>query len=224
MTHPWLWFVFAVVLGVSSSLRADPSGLEALQALQAAYRDITSFTAEFVQTSEQVAFGRHVTATGAIRYARGNMRWDYREPQPQTFVIAGGMVRWFQPSEAQVVELPAAQAFESEAAIAALLGGMADIDRYFTLRSTQDLGAGVVALVMLPKFNNPQVIGVTIEFDRAAGFARAVITEDAFGNINRIVFAEVRKNEPVSADVFAPAAPAGWHVWRMPAATVAPAP
>lgn len=211
----WIRGALVAVVAAGSPVAAS----EPLEEIASAYREIRSVEARFRQTSAQAAFGRESTAAGRTAYEKGNIRWDYEYPHADTYVVTPESVLWVQPTEHQVVKVPASEAFATNAP-AALLGGMADIQEHFRLDEVLESTEEVLVVRLRPTFEDPQVARVVLTFDRQQGVVTSLEMIDAFDNRNRFVFEEIVLNEPVPDTRFHFDPPAGFQVFE-PAAGAA---
>lgn len=183
-----------------------------LRRVAAAYDDLRSFQARFVQETHQEAFGRSVTSSGEVAFRRGAFRWDYRWPDPQTYLVVDGVLHWYQPENRQVVRTRLDQAMESGAP-ARLLGGLAEVERDFRLLEVGPTEQGVTTLKLAPRKPDPSIERLELGFDPKAGIARVVTVEDAVGNRNRIRLEDVRRNVSIADALFAADVPDGWAIF-----------
>lgn len=85
------------------TLLKEKDAAELLKKIQGAYRDLTSLKANFVQYSYLAALDVSEVSKGEVSFKRpGMMRWDYNEPDPQTFLVSGNTFWFYQPEDEQV--------------------------------------------------------------------------------------------------------------------------
>lgn len=202
----------ALILAPALPSSAAAQGGNWLRRVAAAYADLHSFRARFEQETVQQAFGRSVTSAGEIAFRRGSFRWDYRWPDPQTYLIVDGTLSWFQPENRQVVRARLDQAMDSGAP-ARLLGGLAEVERDFRLLEVGETRGGVTTLILAPRKPDPAIERLELGFDPKAGIARVVTVEDALGNRNKIRLEGIERNVVLGDAVFDAAVPAGWAVF-----------
>lgn len=210
-----LGFFAALLVGfawLSPSAAAGGADEAWLRRVAAAYAELRSFQARFVQETHQEAFGRSVTSSGDVAFRRGAFRWDYRWPEPQTYLVVNGVLHWYQPENRQVVRTSLDQALESGAP-ARLLGGLAEVEQDFRLLAVGPTEQGVTTLELAPRKADPSIKRLELGFDPKAGIARVIAVEDVVGNRNRIRLEDVRRNVRIADDLFKADVPDGWAIF-----------
>lgn len=201
-----------VAVGLLGPAPAASKNSDWLRRVAVAYSDLHSFRADFEQETVQQAFGRSVTSAGELAFRRGSFRWDYRWPEPQTYLVVDDMLSWYQPENRQVVRTKLDQAMDSGAP-ARLLGGLAEVERDFRLLEVGPTRDGITTLILAPHKPDPAIERLELGFDPKAGIARVVTVEDALGNRNRIRLNRIQRNIKIDDAVFDAAVPSGWAVF-----------
>lgn len=76
-----------------------------LTRMDAAYRKLRSYRAEFEQESETKTFQRKRLASGRVYFLKpGEMRWDYLQPEAREVYVSGERIRIYLPGLNQVIE------------------------------------------------------------------------------------------------------------------------
>lgn len=206
--------VLAAILLMLWSTPGHTSALNAAQVMgeiQQKYGQVDTLRANFRQEVRQAAFGQTFVANGRILYSQGKIRWDYQAPDPQTYVVADQAVYWVQPSERQIIKMKLDQAFSTHLAVAALLGGMSELNLYFDPISAT-VNDGHWRLRLRPKFENAQVADVTVVYDPKRQVVAVVEILDAFGNGNHIELSDVQKGAVVPPQTFVVEGLAGYKL------------
>lgn len=80
---------------------------QAIDGIEARYRDVTSFEAEFTQLVKLAHLPRPRKKTGKVYYmAPGKMRWDYLAPERVYYVSDGNFLWSYEVAAKQVTKLP----------------------------------------------------------------------------------------------------------------------
>ena len=77
-----------LLLGAAESPRAAAE--DVARRVEERQRNVQDLQARFVQTYRSGVLGREIVESGTVSIKRpGRMRWDYRKPEPKTFVSDG---------------------------------------------------------------------------------------------------------------------------------------
>jgi len=76
-----------------------------LSQMDASYRKLRSYRAEFEQESETKTFKRKRQASGRVYFLKpGEMRWNYLEPEEKEVYLSGDAIHIYLPGRSQVIE------------------------------------------------------------------------------------------------------------------------
>jgi outer membrane lipoprotein carrier protein len=141
------------------------------------------------------------------------MRWDYEKPDKSTYVTDGGVLWLYEPDDKQAFkqelkasQLPAALAF---------LTGRGKLASEFEIAFADKPGYGTAAdyvLALSPKIAEPQVKNILFVVDPKTFDVRESVITDGQGNVNDIVFADIRVNTKIPESQFKFTPPAGVRV------------
>ena len=179
--------------------------------VQRRYDTAADFRAHFSQTLTSAALGRKTSSSGEVAFKKpGRMRWDYEKPEKSTYVTDGGVLWLYEPEDAQAFkqelkssQLPAALAFLTGKGKLAT-----EFDIAFAPKSPYGLG-GEYVLSLSPKAPQPQVKSILFVVDPRTFDVRESVITDAQGNVNDVVFADIKVNTHVPEALFHFAPPAG---------------
>jgi outer membrane lipoprotein carrier protein len=196
--------------------RLDVKGVTA--EVQKRYDGAADFKARFSQTLTSAAMGRKTSSSGEVTFKKpGRMRWDYQKPDQNTYVTDGKVLWLYEPDDKQAFkqelrssQLPAALAF---------LTGQGKLNAEFDI-AFATAGAGKVAygvpgdyvLSLSPKTAQPQVKAILFVVDPHTFDVRESVITDAQGNVNDLVFSDIRVNTKVPDALFKWTPPAGVRV------------
>jgi len=151
---------------------------------------VAGLTARFVQTYRSALLGREVVERGVVSIKRpGRMRWEYRDPEPKTFVSDGSTFYFYVPADRQVI---VRQQDDERSIPGLLLSGRGDLLGQFE-PSLEPSPPGRHRLRLTPRTPEPEVESVLVEVDEGYGI-RSIEIEDAQGNLSRFRFDDVRPN------------------------------
>ena len=196
----------------AASARLDVKAVVA--EVQKRYDGASDFRARFSQTLTSAAMGRKTSSSGEVAFKKpGRMRWDYEKPEKSTYVTDGGVLWLYEPDDRQAFkqelktsQLPAALAF---------LTGKGKLANEFDIAFADKPGYGIAGdyvLSLSPKIAEPQVKVILFVVDPKTFDVRESVITDGQGNVNDIVFADIRVNTKIPESQFKFTPPAGVRV------------
>jgi len=208
-----LWIgVAATALASEETLEVVPTperdcGVTLAQAVQAAYRDVRTLSAEFEQTMRTASIGSRESPSPPVTYRGklllekpGKMRWTYESPEPSV-VVSDGKILWiYDPQAREVQKLPMAEGLAEMAGVRFLLGDR-DILQDFRVRAKSCDAKGDAWLELVPRqMTNYEALRLRVQ----AGTGRVLATEvhDLFGNVTKVELFNPHLNEPIPASQF----------------------
>jgi outer membrane lipoprotein carrier protein len=182
--------------------------------VQKRYDSATDYRAKFGQTLTNAAFGRKTASSGEVLFKKpGRMRWNYEKPEPKTYVADGATLWLYEPEDKQAFkqdlkssQLPAALAF---------LTGRGKLATEFDVTFAKDTpygSPGDYVLSLAPKQPQAQVKSILFVVDPATFNVRESVITDSQGNINDLLFSDIRVNGGVPDGTFRFSPPAGVRV------------
>jgi outer membrane lipoprotein carrier protein len=205
----------AVALAAAAPGAAGALDVRAVTAeVQRRYDAAADFRARFSQTLTSAALGRKTISSGEVAFKKpGRMRWDYEKPDKSSYVTDGGVLWLYEPDDGQAFkqelkssQLPAALAFLTGK------GKLAnEFDIAFAPKSPYGM-SGEYVLALSPKAPQPQVKSILFIVDPRTFDVRESVITDAQGNVNDVVFADIKVNTRVPEAMFHFSPPAGTRV------------
>ena len=182
--------------------------------VQKRYDDAADFRARFNQTLTNAAFKRKTSLTGEVLLKKpGRMRWNYQTPDPKMYLADGDLLWLYEPEDKQAFkqdlktsQLPAALAF---------LTGKGKLAAEFDITFAKDSrvgGSRDYVLALSPKQPQPQVKAIIFVVDQDTFQVRESMITDAQGNINDLLFSDIKINGHLSDATFRWTPPAGVRV------------
>ena len=201
----------APAAGAAPQARLDVKAVTA--EVQRRYDAASDFRARFSQTLTSAALGRKTSSSGEVMFKKpGRMRWDYEKPDKSTYVTDGPVLWLYEPDDAGL---------QAGAEVVAAAGRARLPDRQrearrrvrdaFVDKSPYAVG-GEYVLTLSPKVAEPQVKSILFVVNPRTFDVRETVITDAQGNVNDVVFADIRVNTRVSEAQFHFTPPAGVRV------------
>jgi outer membrane lipoprotein carrier protein len=202
---------------VPPAAAAAPGRLElrvVVDRVQKKYDAATDFRARFGQTLTNVAFGRKTSLGGEVLFKKpGRMRWNYTQPETKSYVADGSTLWLYEPEDKQAFkqdlkssQLPAALAF---------LTGQGSLTAEFDVTmagQTPYGGPADYVLSLAPKQPQAQVKSILFVVDPSTFNVRESVITDAQGNVNDMLFSDIRVNVGIPDATFRFSPPAGTRV------------
>ncbi|OGQ98093.1 MAG: outer membrane lipoprotein carrier protein LolA [Deltaproteobacteria bacterium RIFOXYD12_FULL_55_16] len=186
--------------------------LELAQKLQARYEETKTMTADFKQSTSVPMTSRKRLGAGKLVISKpGRIRWDYQTPERQVLISNGKKVSMYVASSAQMVVQPVAQYINSDVTYAFFVGTGNIVRDFKVLPPERQEEAGLKAIKLVPKTAHPQVDYLHVWIDENFMIRRLEIV-DNFGSITNISLANIKRNEPVSPEVFTFTPPLGTEI------------
>lgn len=175
---------------------------EAVKRVQSEYATVTSLRADFLQSSYSLALDESSRSNGLMWFSRpGRMKWHYRAPEEQIFVIRDDTLWFYQVPEKQVVIDKFTDVLISELPVAFLMG-IGNLQRDFAVKGACRSGSGTV-IQLEPASKKAasrqgrgegkaeQVSSFKLLVNRA-DFPIGASVSDVGGNITSIMLSEIR--------------------------------
>jgi outer membrane lipoprotein carrier protein len=173
----------------ASGTAAPARDAQALAAkVQAYYEKTKDLEARFVQTYTYAAFGRRQVSSGRFAVKKpGRLRWDYEKPEEKVVLVSGRKLVQWEPAAHQAYVDERFDATAMSAAVSFLLGE-GKLASEFALALD-----GEGRLLLTPKKEDPRVESIALTVG-AAGEVTASRVVDGSGNVNEVVFTDLRRN------------------------------
>lgn len=156
-------------------------------------------------------------ATGDVWLKKpGKMRWDYAAPEKKLMVSDGATLWVYEPEDEQAFK----QSLKDNAlpAQVSFLLGEGKLAQEFdpTFTTVDGLGAGEVALKMVPKTGTAAYRYLVFIIDDKSGMVTQTVIYDQTGSTNRLKFVDVKQNGGVDDGKFKFAPPSGTKILTPP--------
>lgn len=180
--------------------------------LQARYEETKTMAADFKQSASVPMSTRKRLGAGRLVISKpGRIRWDYLTPDRQVLISDGKKVSMYVADSGQMIVQPVSQYINSDVTYA-FFAGTGNIVRDFNVLLPERQGdASLKVIKLVPKVEHPQVDYLHVWIDDNFMVRRLEIV-DHFGSITDLSFSNIRRNEPVSPDLFVFTPPLGTEI------------
>ena len=208
---------FAVLMSVAAipallDAQTERSADAVARGLQARYRGVQDFSADFVQTYRGGVLKTQTSERGTIAVKKpGKIRWIYTRPERKELISDGKKVYWYVPEDKQVTVSEVGP--DDEAATPLLfLSGKGDIARDFTPSLVKATTADLLALKLVPRRAEPEYEYLVVALDPASLQLRTLTTRDRQGGESTLTLTNMKENRRLSDKDFVFTPPRGVNV------------
>lgn len=187
---------------------------EAVARLEKTLAALTTFQADFEQTSYLASMARPLREKGRLSVQKPDMmRWEYEGPEPKTYVYRQGLFLTYIPEDNQLIrqKLPEEQ---SGADMRRLLTGKARLAEGFAVEDSPFPGGapGAVQIKLTPKEQEGETNYILLEIDAKDWMVRRVVRFDWAGNKTEYVLSRFKANPKLPKDAFEIKVPADCEI------------
>ncbi len=199
----WLPVAGAAVLSASAETAAQESPQAALAKMERAFAGMTSFQADFQQTSTSLAAAEPMTQKGRVFFRKPDaMRWEYGEPEKNVYVFRAGLLLSYFPDDNQLwrQRVPPDQ---NQAELLSLLSGKGGLSsRYIVENNPFPESAPGAAQIKLTPREEGEYSYFLLEIDGRSGLLRRAIFFDWGGNRTEFAFSRLKPSARLADSVF----------------------
>jgi len=201
---------------------AERRGVEVqkiVQKVQERYDSTRDFTAKVTQEMTIASLGKTTAAQGTVAFKKpGKMRWELDHDAPQVIVADGSTLWLYQPKEHQVIKAPFDDAFRSTTPIS-FLTGVGNIAQDFDMSiEGASANGGLVYLMLVPRRDSATLGKLRLTVASDSGEIRGAEIFDPLGNVSRLQFSDIRRNQNLPDKDFVFEVPPGVDVITPPIA------
>jgi len=186
-----------------------------LSQMDASYRNLRSYRAEFEQESETKTFQRKRQTSGKVYFLKpSEMRWDYLHPEEREVYLSGETIRIYLPGRNQVIEQTLTDAMPGVAP-ARLFMGVAELVGSFSVSAdcADESVADAYCLRLVPKKDKAiSVEEILLWVGKKDFLPLRTESRDVLGNRTTISFVKGEANVPLKEELFQFQVPAGAEV------------
>ena len=194
-----LYFIFAT----SSALAQSEAQIR--QQINQAASQMKSMQCDFVQTKHLKMLNDKMVARGKMYYRQGNqLRWEYVTPYAYTFILNNNKVLLKNSRRNDVIDVNQNKVFKEIARIMmnSVVGKCLADEKDFKTQITTVGQEWVATLQPLRKDMKQMFQQIILHFDRKQSVVAVVELLEKNGDRTVIELKDIRKNEPISSDLF----------------------
>lgn len=196
--------VLAILAVSSLGLLAQMSPQDIVARLEKELRSITSFQADFVQTSTSTTVSAPLRQSGKIYFKKPDlMRWEYGPPEPSTYVYKEGLYLSYFPEDNQLWKQKISLE-EHETGILGILVGKARLAERYIIESSPSPGGekGSAQVKLTPREEEGDNTYILLDIDPKSWMLRRAVLFDWAGNKIEYGFNRIKTNIDLAKDLF----------------------
>ena len=199
----------AVFFALPASAEGDVDAV--IKSVEAAYKDVQTLKADFVQVTRTKAMGDETRQRGKVRLKRPKkMRWLFTQPASQEFVTNGDTMWVWSAADNQVIVSKGAAGGGS--GVSQLLDDLNRLGELFDVELLDSKGRPNTILLGLKPKTDAGFQSLKLRLMKKSFLVDEVVMIDAFGNEVQLTFNMVKTNTPIEDAEFNFAIPDGAQV------------
>jgi outer membrane lipoprotein carrier protein len=175
-------------LGVAClAYAADTAELDTLiNRIQASYDKTTALTADFVQVATLTSIDRQQTSTGRLSVEKPHyIRWEYTQPDAQTILYDGNLLRIYTPKRQQVLQSPIDENSRSDVALL-FLAGIGKLREAFMITPLANTETSAKQLRLVPRSRQAGFTELHVAVNPKSSLIEKLTIYDTIGNVTDI--------------------------------------
>ncbi len=190
-----------LLLGVSARGAAALTAEALVDRVQAAYDRTQALSADFVQVATLTTLNRQQTSAGRVYIEKPHaIRWEYTEPEAQTILYDGTVLRIYTPKRQQVLQSPIDAANRGNVALL-FLAGIGKLRETFTIRELPGHDH-VRHLRLLPRSRQASFTELRIAVNPRSYLVERLTIHDTLGNVTDIRFHAMQVHQALPPQTF----------------------
>jgi chaperone LolA len=179
--------VLCFILGeIKTSNGSDEDVNILIDRIQANYDRTQALTAEFIQVATLTSIDQQQTSAGHLYIQKPHhIRWEYTQPDAQTILYDGNLLRIYTPRRHQVLQSKVDEDNRHNVALL-FLAGVGKLREVFTISLLSDTHTGSRSLRLLPHSPQASFTELQIVVNPDNYFIEHLIIHDTIGNITQI--------------------------------------
>ena len=203
--------VMAVAVFFTPPALAEGDVDAVIKSVEAAYKDVQTLRADFVQVTRSKAMGDETRQRGKVRLKRPKkMQWVFTQPSGQEFVTNGETMWVWSEADNQVIVSKGAAGGGS--GMSQLLDDLNRLSELFDVELLDSKGRPNTVLLGLKPKTDAGFQSLKLRLMKKSYLVDEVIMIDAFGNEVQLSFNLVKTNTPIEDTVFNFTVPEGAQV------------
>jgi len=201
--------VVTVFFALPASAEGDVDAV--IKGVEAAYKDVQTLKADFVQVTRSKAMGDETRQRGKVRLKRPKMmRWVFTQPAGQEFVTNGDTMWVWSEADNQVIVSKGVASGGS--GMSQLLDDLNRLSELFHVELLDNKGRPNTVLLGLKPKTDAGFQSLKLRLMKKSYLVDEVVMIDAFGNEVQLSFNLLKTNTPIEDAEFTFAVPDGAQV------------
>ncbi len=199
------------IAGLKKPKTQDKCLRKIIERMQHRFDKVHAFQADFVQKSYSGAVQMTTIGKGKLYLQKPKMmRWDYTDPEPQSFVTDGIKTWLYIPSEKKIL-IDDAKKFFNSPMVKSFLDGPQNFTKYFEVIVGNKPDSQDIVLVLIPKArdSNVDVEQITLWVSRNDYQIKTIETKDYLGNRNKVTLVNIKVLPKLPRSLFTLTVPSG---------------
>ena len=186
---------------IGSPAFADGELDAVVKGVEAAYKDVQTLRADFVQITRSKAMGDETRQRGKVQLKRPKMmRWEFTQPAGKEFVTNGETMWVWSADENQVIVSKGMAS--SGSGMSQLLGDLNRLGELFDVELLDNKGRPASVVLGLKPKQDSGFQSLKLRLSKKAYTVQEVIMIDAFGNEVALTFNVVKNNVEIPDTAF----------------------
>lgn len=202
--------LFAILI-LPTSLFAETSDQQALDAIQNQYEKILTFEADFTQRSYVKMMNQTQDVKGRVQIKKpGKMRWVYGAPDTQILISNEKTLWLYVPDEEQATKVPVESIYSSNTP-ALFLAGKGKLTDAFNVESVSQEDKNIL-VTLVPKSAEQGLARLVLQADKKNFQITGSTVYDKLGNKTEIRFNRIQVNHEIPEEQFQLKTPPGVEI------------
>jgi chaperone LolA len=169
--------------------------------MQESYDRMRALTADFVQVATLTSIGKQQTSAGRVYIEKPHyIRWEYTQPDSQTILYDGSMLRIYTPKRQQVLQSVVNEDNRRNVALL-FLAGVGKLREAFTI-TPLSADVHVQYLRLRPRFHQASFTELRIAVSTQSYFVKELTIYDTIGNITDIRLSSLQMHQALPPHTF----------------------
>lgn len=157
-----------------------------LDRIQERYDRTKALTADFFQVATLISIDRQQMSAGRVYIEKPHyIRWEYTQPDPQTILYDGKMLRIYTPRRRQVLQSTIEEEERSNVALL-FLAGVGKLRETFTISPLPNQDAETTLIRLLPRSSQAGFTELHIAVNPESYLIEKLTIHDTIGNLTEI--------------------------------------
>jgi outer membrane lipoprotein carrier protein len=200
-----------IIFALPASLLAKTSEQQALDKIQQQYEKISTFEADFTQSSYVKMMNQTQKIKGKVKIKKpGKMKWVYNAPDTQILISNGKSLWLYVPEEEQATKVPMESIYSSNTP-ALFLAGKGKLTQSFNVESVSEENQNIL-VTLIPKDEDQGLARLVLHADKKNYQITGSTVYDKLGNKTEILFSRTRINREIAEEQFQLKTPPGVEI------------